>query len=211
MVTQGNFISLEGIDGSGKTTLAVHLREYLGAEGHPVTSIREPGGTVISEKIRRLLLDVSNEGIQPWTEAVLYGAARRQLVEEIIMPALKKGETILADRYQDSTLAYQGYGRGLDLSMLKQLNQICTGGVVPGLTILLDIDPVLAQRRRAEPEDRLEKEGILFLQRVREGYLALAAQTLGTIKVIDASFREEVIKEKAIQLVKEYLMQKCAK
>jgi len=208
MAGQGLFISLEGIDGSGKTTLAVYLRQYLEAEGRFLVSIREPGGTNISEKIRQLLLDASNESIQPWTEAILYGAARRQLVEEIIIPVLGRGGTILADRYLDSTLAYQGYGRGLDLTMLQQLNRICTDEVLPGLTLLLDIDPNETRRRRApDAKDRLEKEGVVFQQRVRHGYLELARKQPERIKIIDASLSVNEVKERAIYLIKEYLQQ----
>ncbi|MCX5780307.1 MAG: dTMP kinase, partial [Firmicutes bacterium] len=133
MQTRGVFISLEGIDGCGKTTLKEMLLARLG-EKYPVIGIREPGGTVISEKIRDMLLDVRNDGIIGKTEALLYAAARSQLVEEVIRPALTQGKIIIADRYLDSTIAYQGYGRGLELAFLEDLNRICTGGLKPDLT-----------------------------------------------------------------------------
>ncbi|NLB18739.1 MAG: dTMP kinase, partial [Syntrophomonadaceae bacterium] len=168
MQARGIFISLEGIDGSGKRTLQEYLLAQLSLK-HNVIGIREPGGTVISEKIRDMLLDVRNNGIMGRTEALLYAAARSQLVEEIIRPALERGEIIIADRYMDSTVAYQGYGRGLDLEFLTDLNRICTGGVYPDLTLLLDIEPEQApQRRGQEVADRLEQEGAKFQARVQQ-------------------------------------------
>jgi dTMP kinase len=187
MTNQGRFISLEGIDGSGKTSLLEYIWEYLQGAGYEVLTIREPGGTVISEKIRNMLLDVKNAGILPGTEALLYAAARSQVVEEIIRPALARGQMVLADRYLDSTIAYQGYGRGLEIEYLNQLNQLCTGGLVPDLTLLLDVDPAEgARRRKKDIPDRLEKEGLEFQDRVRRGYMELSRQQPARIKVIDA-------------------------
>jgi dTMP kinase len=187
MTNKGLFISLEGIDGSGKTSLAGHIKEQLTLRGHNVLTVREPGGTLISEKIRSMLLDVKNAGILPQTEALLYAAARSQVVQEIIRPGLERGEMVLADRYLDSTLAYQGYGRGLDLKYLTQLNQLCTGGLLPQLTLLLDVDPAkAAARRKKDIPDRLEKEGLEFQSKVRQGYLEIARQQPQRIKIIDA-------------------------
>lgn len=186
MKQKGLFVSLEGIDGSGKTSLLEHIQEYLQSCGYQVLTLREPGGTIISEKIRTILLDVKNAGILPRTEALLYAAARSQVVEEIIRPALTRGQIILADRYLDSTIAYQGYGRGLDIAYLTQLNQLCTDGLKPHLTLLLDIDPAeAARRRKKEIPDRLEKEGLEFQEKVRQGYLKLARQE-ARIKIINA-------------------------
>lgn len=187
MKQQGWFISLEGIDGSGKTSLVKCIGEQLEAAQYKVLTVREPGGSVISEKIRAMLLDVKNEGILPGTEALLYAAARSQVVEEIIRPALAQGQVVLADRYLDSTMAYQGYGRGLNLEYLHQLNILCTGGLWPHLTLLLDIEPdQAAARRKKDIPDRLEKEGLDFQTKVRQGYLALAGQEPARIKLINA-------------------------
>lgn len=187
MTDKGLLISLEGIDGSGKTSLMACIRDYLQKCGYEVLTIREPGGTVISEKIRTMLLDVKNAGILPGTEALLYAAARSQVVEEIIRPALARGQMVLADRYLDSTIAYQGYGRGLALDYLTQLNHLCTGGLLPHLTLLLDIDPAEgARRRKKDIPDRLEKEGLEFQEKVRQGYMELSRQQPARIKVINA-------------------------
>lgn len=198
------FISLEGIDGAGKTSLKDHLVNYL--KDAKVVCVREPGGTDISEKIRSLLLDVKNAGILPKTEAMLYASARSQLVEEVINPALEAGNIVIADRYIDSTIAYQGYARGLDIRFLQELNDLCTSGLKPDLTLLLDLDPIVAQQRKQKEElDRLEKEGLLFQQRVREGYLDIAKNDPQRVKVLDASLPIEEVAENAIRYLKEFL------
>lgn len=199
MKARGLFISLEGIDGSGKTTLKESLRAFIGRE-YTVIGLREPGGTAISEKIRDMLLDVRNDGIIDKTEALLYAAARSQLVEEVIRPALAEGKIIIADRYLDSTMAYQGYGRGLDLEFLEDLNRICTGGLKPDITILLDLDPGEGQKRRIKNvPDRLEQEGLDFQQRIREGYLIIQAREPERIKLLDARQAPETLLEEALQ------------
>ncbi|HWQ76223.1 MAG TPA: dTMP kinase [Syntrophomonas sp.] len=181
----GKFISLEGIDGCGKTTLLRQLQDCL-QDKYEILTLREPGGTEVSEKIRDMLLDIRNVGIRPRTEAFLYAAARSQLVEETILPALKEGKLVIADRFMDSTIAYQGYGRGLDLEMLHQLNRLCTGGLKPDLTLLLDIDPEVGMERRSRNiPDRLEKEGLEFQGRVRSGYLDLQQAEPQRIKLLD--------------------------
>lgn len=206
MIKKGCFITLEGIDASGKSSLAAGLKEYMVEQGWPLVSLREPGGTQISEKIRQLLLDTANAGMKPWTEAVLYGAARRQLVEERIKPALDDGAIVLADRYTDSTLAYQGYGRGLEIKRLEELNDICSNGIKPDLTLLLDITPDQARTRQAgQQADRLEKEGLSFQAKVRNGYLELARQQPERIRVIDASRSREEVMEAAVQFIRDSL------
>lgn len=201
MQTRGLFVSLEGIDGCGKTTLKDNLLARLG-KNYQIIGIREPGGTVISEKIRDMLLDVRNDGIIGKTEALLYAAARSQLVEEVIRPALNQGKIIIADRYLDSTIAYQGYGRGLDLAFLTDLNRICTGGLKPDLTLLLDIDPSVGQkRRRQEIPDRLEQEGLEFQTRIRDGYLELWSQEPHRIKRLDARHTPPELEQEAITLI----------
>jgi len=205
MSIKGLFISLEGIDGSGKTTLKANLMEKL-ASRCQVLGIREPGGTIISEKIRDMLLDVSNDGIIGRTEALLYAAARCQVVEEVIRPALAQGWIVVADRFLDSTLAYQGYGRGLDLEMLKDLNRICTAGLKPHLTLLLDLDPQEGQQRRTGVvPDRLEQEGLNFQTRIREGYLELARQEPERIRILSARVEPEELTRQAMKMIDEWL------
>ncbi|HOB11853.1 MAG TPA: dTMP kinase [Syntrophomonadaceae bacterium] len=201
---KGIFISLEGVDGSGKTSLKEELLGHL-AVFDPL-SLREPGGTPISEKIRNLLLDTSNEDMQARTEAFLYASARCQLVETVIRPALQQGKMVIADRYIDSTLAYQGFGRGLPLDFLEQLNQLSTGGLRPDLTLLLDLDPTEGARRRAQDApDRLEKAGLLFQNRVRQGYLQIARQEPQRICVIDAHQPLEMVVKNALQEIQQLL------
>ncbi|MDD4803042.1 MAG: dTMP kinase [Syntrophomonas sp.] len=205
MQKRGAFISLEGIDGSGKTTLKQSLLSALSGK-YQTIGIREPGGTVISEKIRRILLDVHNDGIIDKTEAFLYAAARSQLVEEIIRPALSQGKLIIADRYLDSTIAYQGYGRGLDIKFLQDLNRLCTGELKPDLTLLLDIDPEVGlSRRNKEIPDRLEKEGLQFQARIRDGYLRLLAQEPQRIKLLNAKKTTDILLQEAMTLIEDLL------
>ena len=202
-MNKGYFISLEGIDGCGKTTLLQGLVRALGAE-YDILQVREPGGTGVSEQIRSMLLDACNQGIMPRTEALLYAAARAQLVDQILRPALAARRLVIADRYMDSTMAYQGYGRGLELEFLKVLNQICTGGVVPNLTILLDLDPQEALRRcRGDIPDRLEAEGQEFQARVREGYLRLQAEQPERMVLMDALSDESVVLDQALSIIRE--------
>jgi dTMP kinase len=200
MFTKGIFISLEGIDGCGKTTLKDNLLDIMGKK-YEVMGVREPGGTVISEKIRDMLLDVRNDGIIGKTEAILYAAARSQLVEEVIRPALEQGKIVVADRYMDSTIAYQGYGRGLDLEFLENLNLLCTGGINPDLTLLLDIDPYEGlKRRKKNIPDRLEIEGMEFQARIRKGYLELLEKDPIRIKRIDATLPPDELVQEALKI-----------
>lgn len=202
MDRNGVFVSLEGIDGAGKTS----LRELLIQANifDNIISIREPGGTYISEQIRAVLLDAKNQGMASRTEALLYAAARSQVVEEIIRPALTEGKLVIADRYMDSTIAYQGYGRGLDLDFLVQLNALCTGGLQPDLTLVLDIDPREGLRRRGEEQpDRLEQEGIIFQEKVRKGYLEIAAREPHRVKVINADRDQTEVLAEAIKYLRE--------
>lgn len=201
---KGTFITLEGIDGCGKTSLLAYLVNHLQEDN--LITIREPGGTAVSEKIREILLDTRNQDLTMKTEAFLYAAARSQLVEEIIQPALQTGGTVIADRYMDSTVAYQGYGRGLELNFIQQLNLLCTGGLKPDLTILLDITPELGWRRRRDGHmDRLEQEGLEFQQRVRLGYLQLAAQERERIIIVDASRPFEQVAAEALTVLRSAL------
>jgi dTMP kinase len=195
----GKFISLEGIDGCGKTTLREQLYDHL-KDKYEILILREPGGTEVSEKIRDMLLDVKNVGITSRTEAFLYAASRSQLVEEMILPALQAGKIIIADRFMDSTIAYQGYGRGLDIELLMELNRLCTGGLKPDLTLLLDIDPEEGQKRRnKDVPDRLEKEGMEFQSRVRAGYIALQRDEPDRIKLLNGGVSIIELREQALQ------------
>ena len=190
------FITLEGPDGSGKTTQARLLAHWLQEEGHPVVLVREPGGTTIGERIREVLHDPAHTGMSPWTEVFLYCAARSQLVAEIIRPALAAGQTVLCDRYADSTLAYQGYGRGLDLDALRLVLYLATGGLTPDLTFCLDISPEegLARRRAGGGEwNRLDQETVDFHRRVRTGYLELAGLEPQRWVVVDAARSVEAV------------------
>lgn len=175
------FISIEGLDGSGKTTQAQRLHDWLRRRGHDVLLTREPGGTPIGEQIRALLHDLGNTAMQPATELLLYNASRAQLVAEELRPQLERGGIALCDRYADSTLAYQGHGHGQDLGRLRQVIDAATGGLQPQLTIFLDIAPreALERRRMAslfgDEWNRLDDYEMAFHQRVYEGYLQMAA------------------------------------
>lgn len=170
---KGIFITFEGAEGSGKSTHAKRLYKFLKEKGYPVILLREPGGTEISEQIRKILLDKRNKKMSVKTEALLYLSARAQLVKEKIIPALKKGKIVILDRFQDSTLVYQGYAGGLDLSFLDKLGKFATEGLVPHLTFLLDINTKKGLRR-CGVKDRIEERPFSFHQRVRKGYLELA-------------------------------------
>ncbi len=177
---RGAFITFEGPEGSGKTTQARRLAAFLEAQGYAVVLTREPGGTLIGDQIRRILLDHANEAMQPRTEVLLFQASRAQHVDELIRPALAAGKIVLCDRFADSTLAYQGYGRGEDLAELQRLIAYATGGLKPDLTFLLDIEPEKGlMRRRGRPLlpewNRLDAETLAFHHKVRQGYRKMAA------------------------------------
>lgn len=171
------FITFEGPEGSGKSTQIRLLAEFLRARGLSVEVVREPGGTPIGDQVRHVLHDTANTAMSPEAEVLLYSASRAQLVSQRIRPSLAAGRIVLCDRYADSTMAYQGYGRGLDLGMLAALTEIATGGLKPDLTLLLDLDVSagLSRRRvRGEEMNRLDLEAVAFHERVREGYRLLA-------------------------------------
>jgi dTMP kinase len=170
------FITFEGPDGSGKSTQIKLLAERLRAEGRNVLLTREPGGTEIGEQIRAVLHDLKNRAMHPRAELLLYSAARAQLVEQVIRPYLAAGGLVLSDRYYDSTLAYQGYGHGLDLAALRQITAFATAGLAPDLTLFLDLDAEVGLRRRqanAAEWNRLDDYALAFHQRVRAGYYEL--------------------------------------
>ncbi len=199
------FIALEGPDGAGKSSVAELLVTRLLAAGHAATLTREPGGTRLGEQVRGILLDTANVARAPETDALLFNAARSQLVREVIRPALARGELVVCDRFADSTLAYQGYGSGVDLGMLRDVESWATGGLRPDLVILLDV-PVavgLARRGRGDPGSltRFEDEArhdAAFHDRVRRGYLELAAADPGRWRVMNADGpRDEVANDVA--------------
>lgn len=175
---------MEGIDGAGKTTQAGLLADYLRRSGYQVVLTCEPGGTALGEGIRQLLLQEPGWEIEPLAEALLYLADRAQHVAAVIRPALEQEAVVICDRFGDSTLAYQGYGRGLDLNMLRRLHALAAGGLVPYRTFLLDLEPAEGLRRRSGRPDRLEAETIAFHARVRSGYLDLAAAEPARVTVV---------------------------
>lgn len=183
------FITLEGPEGSGKTSQLPKLAEYLGQHGFDVLTTREPGGTSISEQIRTVLHNLENKEMNPRTEILLFQASRAQLVEQVIRPHLEKGGVVLSDRYADSTLAYQGYGHQIDIEPLRVLVTFATGGLKPDLTLLLDVDVETGLRRKELKGEwnRLDAYDLEFHQRVRQGYLNLVKGEPDRWVVIDAS------------------------
>ncbi len=206
----GCLITFEGIDGTGKSTQIAHLAASLREAGLEVLVLREPGGTAIGEAIRKILLDCENKGMSIQTELLLFEAARAQLVREVIQPALAAGTWVICDRFYDSTTVYQGYGRGLDLDMIESLNSIAVDGCQPDATLLLDLSVEAAISRlsgRTEKADRLDGEGVAFMNSIREGYLRLAARSNGRITVVDASLPETTQAQLIYQIIKEGLEQ----
>lgn len=205
------FITLEGLDGSGKTTQVKLLADRLSHENHNVLVLREPGGTDIGEKIRKILLDNKTEGMTDISEFLLFSASRSQLVEEVIKPALEGGMVVICDRFYDSSTAYQGWGRRLPLDAVKTINRCATGGLVPHLTIFLDIPLAEVERRlqrMRDGKDRMESVGRDFFERVREGYLSIAKEER-RFRIIDATGEIDAIHEEIWKLVEVELLQKA--
>lgn len=186
---KGRFISLEGIEGTGKSTQAKLLSDYLKDKGFDIVLTEEPGGTQIGLRIRELLLSVEHKGMTAVTELLLYNASRSQHIREIIVPAISSGAIVITDRFTDSTIAYQGFGRGIDLSLINSIDLIATERLRPDITILLDLDAEVGLKRNKgiNKTDRLELEDLEFHQRVRNGYHNLAEKEPERIKLIDAS------------------------
>ncbi|MDP8264113.1 MAG: dTMP kinase [Candidatus Aceula lacicola] len=192
---KGKFITFEGSEGCGKSTQAKLLCSYLKKKKKKVMHIREPGGIKISEKIRNILLDVRNKEMTKECEVLLYMAARAQLVEEIIAPALKKGIIVVCDRFLDSTLAYQGYGCGIDVKLIKRVGFFATTGIAPDVTFLLDMETSKGLSRIQQSKDRIEQRSLKYHNLVRQGYLALARKEPKRIKVIEGNDSKEKIQE----------------
>lgn len=184
---KGKFITIEGPDGAGKTTQVRKISDYLKSKGFNVLVTREPGGTALGEKLREVLLTSEGESPVPEAEALIYAASRAQLVKKVIEPALDDGFIILCDRFVDSSLAYQGWARGLGIEKLADINGWFLKGVWPDLTIVLDIDPAKSLKRISGKKDRLESEALEFHRKVREGFLKLSEIYPDRIKVVDAS------------------------
>lgn len=205
------FITLEGPEGSGKTSHMPPLVEYLRERGFRVFPTREPGGTTIGEQIREVIHDLKNVEMHPRTETLLYQAARAQIVEQVIRPRLEAGEVVISDRYADSTIAYQGYGHQQDLVQVRSLVQYATGGLDPGLTVLLDLDVEvgLGRKRNDNEWNRLDAYTVEFHQRVRAGYLELARQEADRWVVIDAGKEWQQVQADLRRVIEERLSPPC--
>jgi dTMP kinase len=203
------FITFEGVEGSGKTTQIQRLKKYLTQRGIPCKVTREPGGCPIGEKVRKILLNPDHREMVPMSELLLYEAARAQHVNDMIKPFLKKGGVILCDRFNDATLAYQGYGRRIDLRWIERLNHLSSQGIRPDVTFLLDCPSDVGLKRalqrnrelKQEREERFEKEEIQFHRRVRKGYLAIAKKEPRRVKVIDTCEGADRVFEKIRRIV----------
>ena len=198
------FISFEGIDSSGKSTQSKLLGDFLTAKGYKVLHLREPGGTDISEKIRHLLLDKTNHQMRGLTEFLLYSAARAQLVDEVIRPALSEERTIICDRYCDSSTAYQGFARGLGVEKIEAINKIATYGIMPDLTIFVDVKVETALARlkaKGKLSDRIEAEGSAFFEQVRLGFLQIATHEEERFKVVSGEDDKAIVEQKIRKFV----------
>lgn len=201
---KGLFITFEGADGCGKTTQMELLAEYLKNNGKDVLLTREPGGKGLGEKVREILLNYDGP-VSNRCESFLFLADRAQNIDIIVNPAVSQGEIVLCDRHIDSTVAYQGYGRGLDIERINKLNDIATNGKKPDLTFVFDIDVETSMKRVGKEKDRMESAGIDFHNRVRKGYLELAKQEPQRIKVLDATKSIEEIHNNVIEIINEKL------
>lgn len=205
---KGWFVTFEGIDGCGKSTQAQLLARRLTAEAHQVVATREPGGTPLAEKIRALLIDPQHGEMVDECELLLYLAARAQHVREKIVPAIERQSIVICDRFQDATFAYQGFGRSLPLETLQSLNSFATRGINPDITFIIDLPVEVAFARMSamnKNQDRLESGGEPFFNRIRNGYLALAAASPGRIRIVDGTEPSEIIAEKIYASLQELL------
>jgi len=210
------FITFEGVEGSGKTTQIQRLKRYLTQKGFPCRVTREPGGGPIGEKIRKILLNPEHREMSPLSELLLYEASRAQHVTAVVKPLLKKGLIVLCDRFSDASIAYQGYGRKVDLKWVERLNRLSSQGLKPDITFLLDCPSDVGLKRalqrnqmlKKEKEERFEREKIQFHHRVRKGYLSIAKKEPNRVKIIDTREGEEKVFEKIRQVVDELIATK---
>jgi len=204
---KGFFMSLEGIEGTGKSTQARLLSEYLKRKGYETILTQEPGGTLISSQIRKVLLSTKHHKMDYMAELLLYNAARIQHIKEKIAPALEKGKIVITDRFSDSTVAYQGYGRGISLKLIDSLDKIATAKMRPDLTILLDLDVKtgLMRNKHINKVDRLELEDIKFHEKVRAGFLKLAAKEPKRIRLVKASKSLDAVHKEIVRIVNKWL------
>ena len=210
---RGLFITIEGPEGAGKTTQAKRLVASL-RQRHDVLYTREPGGTPVGERIRALLLEEGHREMSPQTEMLLFAASRAQLVSEILAPALDAGRLVVSERYADASLAYQGYARGLGVEVVRRVTEVATQGVVPDLTVMLDIQPAVGLERARQAEgkegrrgrgDRLEQEDLAFFTRVREGFLTIATEERARVRLIDGDRTPEAAHADVVRAVDELL------
>lgn len=202
---KGLFISFEGPDGSGKSTQIEYLKQYFKTNGIDAVFTREPGGTAIGEKLRQIILDKENSEIGDMTEALLYAASRAQHVDELIRPSLEEGKIVVCDRFIDSSIAYQGYGRNLG-DGVRVMNELAVKGCMPDLTFFLDLDPEIGKSRiRSDVQDRLESEALIFHQRVYNGYKEMATYYSERFVTIDATETKEEMSDKIISKIRETL------
>jgi dTMP kinase len=211
-MSSGVFVTIEGIEGSGKSTQARLLAAYLRSARLRVTETREPGGTEIGEMIRRILLSPSAKVLSPETELLLVLACRADHVERVIRPALGRSDVVCSDRYADATIVYQGFGRELDLKLVRKLNEVATGGLMPHLTLLLDLDVEVglervARRSGVSKTDRFEREALEFHKRVREGYRQVASEEPDRVKVVGADAPIDFVQEHIRAIVRQFLSQ----
>jgi dTMP kinase len=202
---KGKFITFEGSEGCGKSTQSRMLYEYLKKKGYKVLYLREPGGTKISERIREILLDPENQ-IGAETEMLLYMAARAQVVKEIIRPAMLKGKIVICDRFLDSTIAYQGYGLGINLSDIKRIGEFATAGIKPDITVLLDLPVNEGLKYRKFSKDRIERRSFAYHLKVRNGYLKLAKQEPKRIKIVKVAKEKNKTQQGIRGLVEKYVI-----
>lgn len=202
---KGKFITFEGPEGSGKSTQGKLLVEYIKRKGKKAVFLREPGGTRLSEKIRRILLDRSNQGISPLSEMLLYMAARAQLIQEVIKPALAEGYFVICDRFLDSTIAYQGWGLGVNLFLIEYLGNFLTSEVEPDLTIFLDVAIKKGLYARGRKLDRIEQRSFAYHRRVHRGYLALVSRYPKRIKIVKTDKDKIKTQAKIRKIIEKYV------
>ena len=201
---RGLLITVEGVEGSGKSTQCSRLARYLSNRWFEVAQTSEPDGTALGLRIRGLFEDGATP--TPLTQTFLFMAARQEHVTRVIAPALARGAVVISDRYADATVAYQGYGQGMDVQTIRELNMLATGGVVPDLTLVLDLDPAAGMERiRGRALDAFEKMDLSFHQRVREGYLEIARSDKGRVVVLDAAQDADALHAEVVRVVEEYL------